>query len=214
MRIQNYRKSLLIVLVITTMLTAVHATAITQNEGYPNPGDLSPDQGPGDIVLPSIGVKSINVTTEEPEEDKTISVNLSIQNNASNSFDQLLLAAITVSSTDFQGGPPGSRDDSAAVEMNKSFSIEAGSTTTIPFEFTVDSGNYQIVGNIIFNGTIIPGSTQSTSLLVIGPPIGNINTLILAVGGVVVAVFGIMMVPAIIDQIRKLMHMNNQKKTE
>ena len=156
--------------------------------------------------IPSVAVYNISVVTEQPEEDLPIDVIVSVQNNDSVIYNDTMTLHIAMKEivTNVHGDEP-----ETTIVLNQSISaLPAETITNYSASFTGVYGQYTLTSYLAFNDTMIPTSIHVSIIQILGPPIGDLDTLFYAVGGIFLVPIMFMFFPAIIDVFRKKKHHN------
>lgn len=156
--------------------------------------------------IPKVAVYNISVVTEQPEEDVPINVIISVQNNDTVIYNNTMTLHIAMKEIDanVHGEEP-----ETIIVLNQSISaLPAEDITNYSASFIGVYGQYTLTSYLAFNGSMIPTSIHVTTIQILGPPIGDLNSLFYAVGGIILVPIIFMFFPAIIDVFRKKKHDN------
>lgn len=160
--------------------------------------------------IPKVAVYNISVVTEQPEENLPIDIIVSVQNNDSIIYNDTMAFHIAIKEivTNVHG-----EEVETMIVVNQSISaLPADTITNYTDSFTAEYGQYTMTSYLSFNDTMIPTSVHVYVLQIIGPPVGDLGTLLYAVGGIALVPILFMFVPAITDVFRKKKHKNNDSK--
>lgn len=155
--------------------------------------------------IPSVAIYNISVVTEQPEEDLPIEVIISVQNNDSVIYNDTMTLHIAMKEivTNAHGGD----EPETIIVVNQSISaLPAETITNYTATFAGVYGQYTLTSYLAFNDTMIPTSIHVSIIQILGPPIGDLDTLFYAVGAIFLVPIGFMFFPAIIDVFRKKRH--------
>ncbi len=151
----------------------------------------------GNITLPVIRVQNIILPENELEEGKMIDISVVIENKDTTPLPDLQLVVALTEIIDSRSKDP------TTTTFNKTLGIiPATSTITDHVSFTEKFGEYLLTACLAFEDKIIPESAFSTQIQILGPPIGDIPSLLYALGGIFGFIFVIALFPAIIDRFR------------
>lgn len=188
-------KLLIISLLVLQLFTPTSAIVSTENYNV--------DQM---AYIPKVAVYNISVVTEQPEEDVPIDVIISVQNNDTVIYNNTMTLHIAMKEIDanLHGEEP-----ETIIVLNQSISaLPAEAITNYPASFTGVYGQYTLTTYLAFNDSMIPTSIQVSTIQILGPPIGDLDSLFYAVGGIILVPIIFMFFPAIIDVFRKKKHDN------
>ena len=197
MKFTNILTPLLVFLILSSFVTNTHALE-SPSDKYIN----------NQAYFPKLGVTNITINTAEPEEELPISVTIYVQNNDSFAYDKYVKLHISLREiiTDVHRGDT----DPPLIVVNQSISLAANSTKMFDIDFPADAGQYTLASYISINDTVIPTSMFSTILQVISAPIGTISELGIAIISIIIVLLTVMLLPAIIDKLRRFKHLKNQ----
>lgn len=156
--------------------------------------------------IPKVAVYNISVVTEQPEEDVPIDVIISVQNNDTVIYNDTMTLHIAMKEidTNVHGEEP-----ETIIVLNQSISaLPAEAITNYPASFIGVYGQYTLTTYLAFNDSMIPTSIHVLIIQILGPPIGDLDSLFYAVGGIILVPIIFMFFPAIIDVFRKKKHDN------
>lgn len=160
--------------------------------------------------IPKVAVYNISVVTEQPEEDLPIDVIISVQNNDTIIYNNTMSLHIAMKEidTNTHGDEP-----ETIIVLNQSIAeLPAEAITDYSASFTGVYGQYTLTSYLAFNDTMIPTSIHVSVIQILGPPIGDLDTLFYAVGGIMLVPIIFMFFPAVIDVFRKKKHDNVPNK--
>ncbi len=185
------------------------------SSAYPsntNPSKIRTDQIEG-VHFPVILVTKILVNTQEPEEGHPIDITVTIKNEDIITFNQLLTLhlAFDLESRDLHS----TEESESELIINRTLStIEDGDTLDVPVTFEIKGGEYSINAHLKYNGTTIPTSAYTTTIQVMGPPLGDIPRLIISVIIIIFVILAVMLIPSVTDKFRKFKHSNGDNNNE
>ena len=189
-------KLIIISLLVTQLLVPASANVPTE---IPSVDQMA--------YIPEVGVYNISVVTEQPEEDVPIDVIVSVQNNDSVIYNDTMSLHIAIKElvTVSHGGE---EPDTIIVVNNSISALPAETITNFTASFSSVYGQYTMTSYLAFNDTMIPTSIHISIIQILGPPIGDLDTLFYAIGGIFLVPVMFMFFPAILDVFRKKKHGN------
>jgi hypothetical protein len=99
------------------------------------------------------------------------------------------------------------------IVVNQSINaLPAEAITNYSATFNGVFGQYTLTSFLSLNDTMIPTSIHVSIIQILGPPIGDLNTLFYAIGGIFLVPIMFMLFPAILDVFRKKKHDKSESK--
>jgi len=148
-------------------------------------------------IVPTVRVREIILPEQELEEGKLINLTIIIENKDDVSLSGFRLIIVLTEITDARGEEPVSKTINKSLDM-----IPAVSNVTDHVSFTSEFGEYILTACLSYGDIIVPKSSYSTQVHILGPPIGDVPTLLFALGGIFAFMLFTILIPGIIDQIR------------
>ncbi len=150
-------------------------------------------------ISPAVRIREIIFPDQQLEEGKLINLTVIIENKDDMSLSGFRLIIVLTEITDARGEEPVNKTINKSLDM-----IPAVSNVTDHISFTNEFGEYILTACLAYGDTIVPKSSCSTQVHILSPPIGDVTTLLFALGGILAFILFAVLVPGIIDQFRFL----------
>jgi hypothetical protein len=162
---------------------------------------------PKNYIVPAVKVREIIFPEQQLEEGKLINLTIVIENKDDMSLSGFKLIIVLTEITDARGQEPVTKTMNKSLDM-----IPAISNVTDHISFTNEYGEYILTACLAYGDIIVPNSSCSTQVHILSPPIGDVPTLLFALGGIFAFILLTIPIPGIIDQIRFFSRENPLKK--
>lgn len=191
------KTSKLFPLLLTTLLLLSIGISAEQPTNHVNTNQLPPQ-----VQVPQVEIVDVQLSNDLPEENETVSLELVIHNDDNLDYSQFDLVVVVTEVMDF-GGPGLDSQPVTEVVANNSVSIITPGNNSQAVDAAFMGGTYTLTAYLLFDGSQLPGSEYSLTIEVLGPPIGDDQTIALALVGITVFVFFLSFIPSIVDVFRR-----------
>ncbi len=169
------------------------------------------------LTFPGVRVKEIVLPENYPEEGEEFEISITIENNDSIQYNSFLLVVQLIETIN-QEGPGNNRDEIVVASENVSLGeLDANSAITVTIRLVGDFGQYTLSAYVIASDAVIPNSTRTISVQILGPVVGDIPTLIGAILILFLFIGFIALFPSVYDRLRyesTIKNNNNSKRGE
>lgn len=146
---------------------------------------------------PSICISNISFPEGDLEEEKQIPLTILIDNEVPMDLSNLTLVIILIEQTNLRS------EDENTVNFTKSLSsIPASSKINVTHNITSSAGRYMFSSYLVHSGKVIPTSTYTTQIIVLGPPIGDVALEIVILLVILTFILIIPLLPGIVERFR------------
>ncbi|MFX1538725.1 MAG: hypothetical protein ACFFDI_31445 [Promethearchaeota archaeon] len=210
--VKEFRLNLCILILSMTLLlliplNAVKGSIVTESHCHTcfqyNLSSLSQKN----YVIPTVKVREIIFPEQQLEEGKIINLTIIIENKEDVSLFDFKLIIVLTEITDTREEKPVSKTINKSLDM-----IPAISNVTDHISFTSEFGEYILTACLAYGDIVVPNSSFSAQVHILSPPIGDIPTLLLALGGTLAFILLAVPIPGIIDKIRFFSRKNPLKE--
>lgn len=202
---------LLIFLSFTTSTSIASKNQVTSNHNNTfSHGTLLLSQ-----FLPHVYIINATLITDTPEDGSLLQLEVFIKNNDNISYTDLnLLVNATKYDLTVQRLGLNKADNKGETVANYTISlIEANQIKKIFINFALSYGQYQLTCYLVSQGIILPKALYSIPVDVLNKPVGDDETLIIALSSSVALLVLLIYVPSLID-VFKVNHSQNKKDKE
>ncbi len=203
-KINEWRLDLCVLILSVTIFLLVPLDTVkssTETESYCHTCFQSnvPSLSQNNYTIPIVSVREVLFPETLLEEGKLINLTVIIENKDDVSLSGFRLIIVLTEITNGRGEEPATRTVNKSLKM-----IPAISNVTDHISFTINFGEYILTACLAYGDIIVPKSSCSTQVHILGPPIGDVPTLLFALGGIFDFMVFAILIPGIVDQIRFL----------
>ncbi len=129
--------------------------------------------GQGPSFGPDIKVEKLEFSNDEPLEDDEITINATVRNNGSVPVQNFTLVYLV---------------DNMEIGNVSGIALEAGESNTYEISWDAEAGIHNVSAVLKYNDEMLPESSASKELSVEPKPVGDVSSLLISLGVIVLAV--------------------------
>ncbi|MGM0405447.1 MAG: hypothetical protein ACQEQM_04830 [Thermoplasmatota archaeon] len=143
--------------------------------------------GNGPSRGPDIKVEDIEFSDDEPLEDDGITINVTVRNNESVLVQNLTLVYLV---------------DNMEIDNVSGIDLKAGESSTYEVSWEAEPGVHNVSAVLKYNGEMLRESTANKELYVEPKPVGDVSSLLISLGVIVLAVVLIHLLYSVVKEMR------------